>query len=577
MALKFSTFNCRGLQDGFKRKSVFSFFHKKGDDIIFLQETHASISNETFWSSQWGGHCWFSSHASNSRGVGILIKANHKISVNSVDKDPDGRFLVLDIIINNFHVILVNVYGPNKDDPDFYFNLFSRLDNLDASRLIISGDLNVALGPLDYHGSRLTHSNVNSCKALLSLMEEFNLIDVWRNEHPTLRAYTRHQKTPPALSRLDYILISSNLANNVNDSDIVTGVKSDHSIVKCKISTNNPPKGKGFWKLNCHFLRHDADFVSFIKNKISEFKEFHSDTSCNPHVIWDAFKCTITGHCIQYCCRKKKEGIKNKLDIQTKIDQINSKISKISRDNDHHLTELLNELDSLETQLDKIFDQETAGLIVRSRIKWAEHGEKNSRYFCNLEKRSNDKKNIFILKNNLGSTISNQMDIIRELQSFYQSLYSSSSTPDNTNNITQFLDKLDMPHMSDDSKIQLNRPITKAEILKSLKSLNLNRTPGYDGLPAEFYIVFFNDICDMLLDCFHYSFEKGFMSSTQRTGVITLLPKKDKDPHLIKNHRPISLLNTDYKIIAKVMANRLKGCCMRLFMKIKLVLWREGI
>ena len=114
------------LQDSFKRKSVFSFFHKKGDDIIFLQETHASISNETFWSSQWGGHCWFSSHASNSRGVGILIKANHKISVNSVDKDPDGRFLVLDIIINNFHVILVNVYGPNKDDPDFYFKLFSR-------------------------------------------------------------------------------------------------------------------------------------------------------------------------------------------------------------------------------------------------------------------------------------------------------------------------------------------------------------------------------------------------------------------------------------------------------------------
>ena len=41
--------------------------------------------------------------------------------------------------------------------------------------------------------------------------------------------------------------------------------------------------------------------------------------------------------------------------------------------------------------------------------------------------------------------------------------------------------------------------------------------------------------------------------------VITLLPKKDKDPLFIKNHRPITLLNTDYKIIAKVMANRLKS------------------
>ena len=46
---------------------------------------------------------------------------------------------------------------------------------------------------------------------------------------------------------------------------------------------------------------------------------------------------------------------------------------------------------------------------------------------------------------------------------------------------------------------------------------------------------------------------------TQCNGVITLLPKKDKEPHFIKKDRPITLLNTDYKIIAKVMANCLKS------------------
>ena len=121
--------------------------------------------------------------------------------------------------------------------------------------------------------------------------------------------------------------MSSNLADNIKKSEIVCGIKSDHSIVSCKISTNDYPKGKGYWKMNCHYLRH-ADFVSFIKTKISEFKYVHEDTNRNPHVIWDSFKCTITGHCIQYCSRKKKDKLKKKQDIQTKIGQINNEISK---------------------------------------------------------------------------------------------------------------------------------------------------------------------------------------------------------------------------------------------------------
>ena len=53
-----------------------------------------------------------------------MIKANHKISINSVNRDPDGRFLILDVAINGFHVILVNLYGPNSDEPEFYVDVF---------------------------------------------------------------------------------------------------------------------------------------------------------------------------------------------------------------------------------------------------------------------------------------------------------------------------------------------------------------------------------------------------------------------------------------------------------------------
>ena len=171
----------------------------------------------------------------------------------------------------------------------------------------------------------------------------------------------------------------------------------------------------------------------------------------------------------------------------------------------------------------------------------------------------NEKKSIHILKDNLGSIISDQKDILKELYSFYQTLYrpTSKSTPHNKEDTRSFLDSLDIPQISDDSKLKLNSPVSKAEILSALKSLNLNRSLGYDGLPVEFYI--FHDICDLLLNCYHLSFEQGFLSVSQHSGVITLLPKKDQDPLYVKNHHPILLLNTDYKIIAKVMANQLKS------------------
>ena len=243
-----------------------------------------------------------------------------------------------------------------------------------------------------------THSNINSRNALYSLIDEFNLMDVWRNEHPNLKVYTRHQKNPPVLSRLDYILASSDLADNISNTNIICGVKSDHSIVKCKFSTDEPPKGKGYWKLNCHYLHHDADFVNFIKSKIDEFKDVHKDSSSDPHVIWDAFKCTITGHCIQYCSRKKSEREKAKQDLIEEIEKVKVKISDSSTVNgiDAEITDLINTLSSLEEKYNTVLDYETAFLIVRSHMKWAEHGEKSSKYFCNLEKRSNEKRKTFI-------------------------------------------------------------------------------------------------------------------------------------------------------------------------------------
>ena len=88
--------------------------------------------------------------------------------------------------------------------------------------------------------------------------------------------------------------------------------------------------------------------------------------------------------------------------------------------------------------------------------------------------------------------------------------------------------------------------------------MECNKTPGSDGLPAEFYKVSWNDIADFFLKSINQAYHAGQLSVTQRRGIIKLIPKKDAEPYLIKNWRPISLLNCDYKIAAKAIVNRFK-------------------
>ena len=86
-----------------------------------------------------------------------------------------------------------------------------------------------------------------------------------------------------------------------------------------------------------------------------------------------------------------------------------------------------------------------------------------------------------------------------------------------------------------------------------------NKTPGSDGLTAEFYLVcFWEYLASPLINCFNEAFQCGEMSISQRRGIISLTPKKNKVMLLLKNWRPISLLNTDYKTATKCMAIRLE-------------------
>ena len=140
------------------------------------------------------------------------------------------------------------------------------------------------------------------------------------------------------------------------------------------------------------------------------------------------------------------------------------------------------------------------------------------------------------------------------MKQFYQTLYSPTSTAD----LDNFFEQEKQPAaIQPDDLVKMEKETTEQEILNIVKSLPNNKTPGEDGLPYEFYKKFWIDIKDLLLNTYKYSFETGQLSITQKRGLLYLTPKKS-DPLHLKNWRLLSLLNQDYKILAKLVTERIK-------------------
>ncbi len=96
------------------------------------------------------------------------------------------------------------------------------------------------------------------------------------------------------------------------------------------------------------------------------------------------------------------------------------------------------------------------------------------------------------------------------------------------------------------------------EVEKAVNCLSLDKSPGSDGLTSNFYRHFWKYIKDLVFHMLKEISESHILPTTMKQGIITLIPKPGKNPKLIDNLRPITLLNNDYKIVTHIYANRLK-------------------
>ena len=115
-SLDIITNNIKGMQNKNKRFSIIEYFNKNKlgkNGILFLQETHSTISNKGKWKDEFIRPVFYSHSTSNFCGVLIKFFGKNKICVNSQTTDKHGQIIILDVMIDGCEYILVNIYNAN--------------------------------------------------------------------------------------------------------------------------------------------------------------------------------------------------------------------------------------------------------------------------------------------------------------------------------------------------------------------------------------------------------------------------------------------------------------------------------
>ena len=169
-----------------KRRKLFRWLHLNRFDIIFLQETYSDPSLEDVWRAEWGGEILFAHGSKHSKGVMILFKPSLNVDILEITVDKNGRFLVANININQDNLCLVNIYAPNDQNQqvNFFDKIIDPIRRSSTNNILLGGDFNCPLTEVDKVGGRDILHKKRTIQAIRELCNSFDLVDVWRTQHP---------------------------------------------------------------------------------------------------------------------------------------------------------------------------------------------------------------------------------------------------------------------------------------------------------------------------------------------------------------------------------------------------------
>ncbi len=544
--LKCITLNVRGLRDGAKRSRLINYLNDNKVNIVFLQETFCTQELESEFLKEWKGKIYHSFSSSNhARGVCILISDNIKFDLVSEHKDKEGRLLLLNICINESDFSLLSVYSPNKEKERVSFikdtSDWCSENVTSPSKFIVGGDFNCALETID---RKMKHQKDKSHLALKQFLASFNLVDSWRLKNKSTTDFTYIDPSNRGYdSRIDYIFIPHILKDKITQCYIKPAPVPDHKAVNVILNMCEKNRGSGYWKLNTNVLTDDL-YVKGIEEIIDRTISDYIDAGNK--IVWELCKLRIKEFSVAYCKEKQKSKKCEKKMLEQKINMLDGFDDELSRKERSECWEKLNIL----------YCDDAKGAQIRARAQYIEEGERNTKYFLSLETKRQKSNAINSLKVN-GVEHTDDKELLQVIADFYDDLYKSKSATDEE--VDKYLSRIQIENvLTDDLRDSIEGKITYDECAKALKCLKLNKSPGLDGLPAEFYKKIWDKLNTLIVDAYNESYDEQILIESQRKAVISLIFKKG-DAQLLTNYRPISVTCVDYKILAFCLSNRLQS------------------
>jgi hypothetical protein len=532
MKHKILTWNVRGLNEGKKRLRVRRLLSQWKVDIVCLQETKLELITQGLVQSIWRcPYVEWSYVASKGASGGILLMWDRRV-VSKVDA-CQGNYVAACSFRNvddGMEWAFAGVYGPTRDAlRRLMWEELAGLMCLWELPWCIGGDFNVTL----FHNERSGRVRRRAVAAFADFAAEMGLMDL------PLAGGVSTWANNLSWSRLDRFLVSPEweLSYPGLMQKKLLRVCSDHApIILMRGCLQN---GKSSFKFENMWLKVDG-FVDKVRVWWSSFSFVGS-----PSFILAKKLRALKGE-IKKWNREEFGNVGARIKAWEEELEMLDRFEEVRRLSEEEKARRK----ALAADLEASLLQEEISWRQKSRVRWLKEGDKCTKFFHQVASANRRNNSIESLMVN-GLSTSDPACIGEHVVSYYESLFSEPLS------WRPRLDNLEFDRLNGVEASSLEDPFEEREVREVIKGMDRDKAPGPDG----FSMAFFQDCWEVVKGDFMAVFEefhaRGKFVKSINSTFISLIPKIQGAKE-VKDFRPISLVSGVYKIISKVLANRMR-------------------